>query len=304
MDFRDPLAEHSTRALLNTRIGKVLLCLAIGVAIVMPFSMRMSSRAKAIVFAAEPTTVGKSSVPSGYHLTFEDNFTSMDLSDTSNPQAKWFTHTVQCCMNDTSFPKTPTYMAGVNDPIGQRPFSILPGGGLDIRLHKTEGAWYSGVIATVDRNGNGFSQQYGYFEMKAKFPKAVGAWPAFWLLNAAALSQHAPAGEIDVVESYMFAPRYINVTLHDWTPPGSTPSHHLAKVADLSEGFHTFGMLWTSTTMSFYCDGTSLYSTPTPAIMHQPYYPIVDLGLGGGWPTKDTPSSSDMQIAYVRVYAP
>ncbi|HEY0784315.1 MAG TPA: glycoside hydrolase family 16 protein, partial [Acidobacteriaceae bacterium] len=150
----------------------------------------------------------------------------------------------------------------------------------------------------------GFSQQYGYFEMKARFPAAPGAWPAFWLLNTDALTRHAPAGEIDVVESFMFAPNYLNTTLHDWTPPPTTLAHNLSSVADLSEGFHTFGMLWTASTMTFSCDGQVIYTVPTPGIMKQAYYPVVDLGLGGGWPTRSTPQHADMLIRYVRVYAP
>jgi beta-glucanase (GH16 family) len=211
---------------------------------------------------------------------------------------------VQCCLSDTSNPSTPTYMAGITAPQGQDPYSLVSGGGLDIRLQKTNGAWYSGVIATVDGNGNGFAQQYGYFEMKANFPAGVGTWPAFWLLNQAALTQHQPAGEIDVVESYMQFPTYINTTLHNWTPPASTPAYQQASVSNLSVGFHTFGMLWTASTMTFYCDGAALYTFPTPSIMNQPYYPIIDLGLGGGWPTAQTPQQSDMIVQYMRVYAP
>jgi beta-glucanase (GH16 family) len=51
--------------------------------------------------------------------------------------------------------------------------------------------------------------------MKAKFPSGAGTWPAFWLLNQAALTSGANAGEIDVVEAYMAFPNYINTTLHD-----------------------------------------------------------------------------------------
>jgi beta-glucanase (GH16 family) len=102
----------------------------------------------------------------------------------------------------------------------------------------------------------------------------------------------------------MFAPNYINSTLHDWMPPAKTLAYHLAKVADLSNGFHTFGLLWTPSTMSFSCDGQVYFTVATPSIMHQPYYPIVDLGLGGGWPTSETPQSSTLLVRYVRVYAP
>jgi hypothetical protein len=246
----------------------------------------------------------QSLVPSGYHLTFDDEFKVLNLSDTENPGARWYTHTIQCCMQDTLHPSTPTYMNGVSDPPGEQPYSLVAGGGLDIRLQKSGGAWHSGVIATVNRQGQGFSQEYGYFEMEAQFPSGVGCWPAFWLLNADALQRGAPAGEIDIVESYMFAPDYINTTLHDWTPPPARVGYKLSKVSDLAKGFHVFAMLWTAATMTFYCDGMTLYTLPTPPIMHQPYYPIVDLGLGGGWPTKDTPQQNDMIVKYVRVYAP
>jgi hypothetical protein len=54
--------------------------------------------------------------------------------------------------------------------------------------------------------------------------------------------------------------------------------------------------------MTFYFDGAVAFQTPTPAIMQQPYYPIVDLGIGGGWPTEATPPVNDMQIQYIRAY--
>lgn len=266
----------------------------------LPAALAMASgqRPPSQLHAAQP-----SFVPPHYHLTFDDEFDTLSISDEDNTPARWHTHTVECCMYDTSSPATPTHMAGISAPDGQRPFELIAGQGLAIRLQKTKGAWYSGLLATVDRQGRGFAQQYGYFEMKAKFPSSPGTWPAFWLLNSAALTSRANAGEIDIVESYMFAPQYVNTTLHDWTPPAATVAHKLSKVANLSDGFHIFGMLWTESTMSFFCDGELMYSLPTPPMMHQPYYPIIDLGLGGGWPTKDTPQASELIVRYMRVYA-
>lgn len=267
-------------------------------------SSASSSSAASSSSTSSSSPTPSSTVPAGYHLTFDDEFNSLSISDVNGAGTKWYSHTVQCCMYDTSTPSTPTYMAGITAPAGQDPYSLVSGGGLDIRLQKTNGAWYSGVLATVDSTGKGFAQQYGYFEMMAKFPSAPGTWPAFWLLNSAALTSQANAGEIDVVESYMQFPNYVNTTLHDWTPPATTPFYQQAQVANLSSGYHIFGMLWTAQTITFYCDGVKLYSTPTPAIMNQPYYPIIDLGLGGGWPTNQTPQQNDMIVKYVRVYAP
>jgi beta-glucanase (GH16 family) len=62
-------------------------------------------------------------------------------------------------------------------------------------------------------------------------------------------------------------------------------------------------MLWTAATMTFYFDGSVTMQVPTPRVMHQPYYFLIDLGIGGGWPTEKTPSINDMQIEYVRAYS-
>ena len=247
------------------------------------------------------TVVDSPTVPAGYHLTFDDEFQSLSISDNNGAGTKWYTHTVQCCLFDTSNPNTPTYMAGITDGAGKDPYSLVSGG-LDIRLQKTNGAWYSGVLATVDSTGAGFSQQYGYFEMKAMLPNALGTWPAFWLLNSAHLSQNAPAGEIDVFEEYGQFPTYINTTLHDWGA-STTPGSMQDQVENTTDGFHVYGMLWTASTMTFYYDGVAYYTLPTPAVMKQPYYPIIDLGLGGGWPTNQTPQTSDMIVKYMRVYS-
>jgi beta-glucanase (GH16 family) len=54
--------------------------------------------------------------------------------------------------------------------------------------------------------------------------------------------------------------------------------------------------------LTFYFDGAQMGSTPTPAVMKQPYFILVDLGMGGGWPTDQTPNPSDMQVQYVKAY--
>jgi beta-glucanase (GH16 family) len=156
----------------------------------------------------------------------------------------------------------------------------------------------------VDSFGEGFSQQYGYFEMKAKLPRGEYTWPAFWLLNTAAKKGRAPEGEIDVFEyiANPRAPNYLGTTLHDWsnkTAPAA--SHH--RVPLPTSGFHTYGMMWTPATMTFYFDSAVTMRCPTPSIMKQPYYLLIDLGLGSGYPTEHTPHTNDLQIQYIRVYS-
>jgi hypothetical protein len=236
----------------------------------------------------------------GYHLTLNEAFAQMSISDSrTNDGSRWYARNKECCMATTD--GTSTAMVGVSSP--QNPFSLIPGGGLNIRLQRTANSWTSGVITSVDSVGEGFSQQYGYFEMKAKFPSGEDTWPAFWLLNTAS-KRGAPEGEIDIVE-YIANPHfanYIATTLHDWSKKTAPAASHY-QVQLPTDGFHTYGMMWTSTTMTFYFDSAVTMRCPTPAMMKQPYYLLVDLGIGSGWPTENTPPKNDMQIQYIRVYA-
>jgi hypothetical protein len=245
-----------------------------------------------------PQTVGLA----GFTLTFDDEFQTLDLSDGYEYNgSKWYTHNEQCCMQTTD--GSGTYMYGMDDPVD--PYSIRPGGGLDIRLQEVNKNWSSGVITSVDNHGVGFSQEYGYFEMSAQFPSGLDTWPAFWLLNTASKASGAAQGEIDVVE-YIANPAFINTirtTLHDWSR-NTAPDFSWNQVTNPSDGnFHTYGMLWTAQSMTFYFDGAVYFSCPTPSIMHQPYYMLVDLGIGSGYPTNKTPLVNDMIVQHVRAYA-
>jgi beta-glucanase (GH16 family) len=238
----------------------------------------------------------------GFTLTFDDEFQTLDLSDGFVYNgSKWYTHNEQCCMQTTD--GSGTFMYGMDDP--EDPYSIAPGVGLDIRLQEVNHNWSSGVMTSVDNFGVGFSQQYGYFEMSAKFPSGLDTWPAFWMLNTASKATGAAQGEIDVVE-YIANPAFINTiraTLHDWSN-NTAPDFTWNQVTNPSDGnFHTYGLLWTAQTMTFYFDGTVFFACPTPTIMQQPYYMLVDLGIGSGYPTNTTPAVNDMIVQYVRAYA-
>jgi beta-glucanase (GH16 family) len=237
---------------------------------------------------------------SHYVPTFEEKFTSFSISDSAiNDHSRWYAKNEECCMMASDGKRTE--MAAVSGP--DNPFLIAKPNGLTIRLQRKGDLWTSGVLTSVDSKGNGFSQEYGYFEMRARFPSGLNTWPAFWLLNTASKRSNAPAGEIDIVEyiANPAFPNYIATTLHDWSDK-TTPAMSHSMVDLPTDGFHIYGMLWTAATMTFYFDGEVTFQCPTPAIMHQPYYLLVDLGLGAGWPTVDTPPRNDLEVDYIRVY--
>jgi beta-glucanase (GH16 family) len=146
-----------------------------------------------------------------------------------------------------------------------------------------------------------FSQTGGYFEMRAKMPKAR-CWPAFWATPA---SGNWPP-ELDVIE-WLGNPHAYAATVH-WTDP---TAGHLADGLmvwtdiDLSADFHVFGSLWTDQWVIHYLDGVERYRVPSKPGWNEPFYVMVDLAVGG-WAGDPDASQfpATMQVDYVKVWRP
>jgi len=164
----------------------------------------------------------------------------------------------------------------------------------------------SGLITTEPS----FKQIYGYWEMRAKLPFGKGFWPAFWLL---AVDKAWPP-EIDPLEAFG-APNSRNEghnnQIHhgcigtggtgwgEWT---TTPNN-----VNITEGFHTYALLWTQSTITFYFDGAQTQTGATPtSLVNREMYLLANLAVGGSWPEdpdSSTPFPSTMEIDYINVYA-
>ncbi|HVS36419.1 MAG TPA: hypothetical protein VMS17_12705 [Gemmataceae bacterium] len=102
----------------------------------------------------------------GYTTTFDDEFNGLSVS-ASGPGTRCFTATKEK-FGDALFTEQ------------QDGFSFtVEKGVLRIEAAKKDGVWRSGILASADPKGGGFSQKFGYFEMRAKFHKSRGMWPAF-----------------------------------------------------------------------------------------------------------------------------
>jgi beta-glucanase (GH16 family) len=160
--------------------------------------------------------------------------------------------------------------------------------------------YMSGLINTYGT----FSQTYGYFEISAKVPSGQGLWPAFWLLPQ---SGNWPP-EIDVLELLGHAPSTYYVGAH-WSDPdgGHTyDTHGYATGTDLSQGFHSYGTMWDADTISFYLDGTEIYTMRTPDGMNEPMYLLAGLAVGGTWPgapNATTRFPAEFQIDSIRAWS-
>lgn len=174
---------------------------------------------------------------------------------------------------------------------------------------QSSGAKY--ISGAIDSYPYGF--QYGYCEASIKMPPAgvsQGLWPAFWLLSAGNTSWPP---EIDIVEQISNNTNvFQSIHTQDaaWGAANNKGSTNLTTgtpEAGLSDAFHTYGVLWTASSISFYFDRKLTYTIPTPSDMHIPMRILLNLAVGGvgDWPgTVDATSvfPSTMQVDYVKVW--
>ncbi len=157
----------------------------------------------------------------------------------------------------------------------------------------------SGIIQSRDK----FVQQYGFFELRAKMPKGQGFWPAFWLLPN---KPDFPV-EIDVFELHGDDTHTIFMSLH-WKGQDGSHQHKTVSYtspADLSAGYHTYSLEWTPDKLTWYLDGTAVYST-TEHIPYEPMFILTNLAVGGTWPgnpNSSTPWPGVLSIDYMRASA-
>lgn len=253
---------------------------------------------------------------SSYKLTFDDEFNVRRISQVAGAQAPngsfwgdvrsgWrFDANSDIGFGSSSF---------VDAASGYDPFTV-EGGALTMMAVPDRtpfgypGAWESGLITT---QGN-FSQTYGYFEVRAKLSSQNGAWEAFWLMPERTISNTAAQGhwqELDVVEHYGNLPNGIYSAIHtsDSNLNRNTQKYLqvYSEVSD-TENYHTYGMDWNSSTITFFVDGSLAGSQPTPDDMHSPMYLIANLAVQTepGWNNANEKLTSiSASIDYVRAFS-
>ncbi|MBY3064177.1 glycoside hydrolase family 16 protein [Rhizobium laguerreae] len=230
-----------------------------------------------------------------YQLTFEESFDSLDVSAWGERSSRWIAHTPwNGDFGDARF----------TDPAPGFPFTTDQGI-LKIEARKeADGTWRSGLLSSVNPKGEGFSQQFGYFEARMKLPPGKGVWPAFWLIG---LDRSKYTAEIDVLEYYGRAPYEFSMGFHIWRQSQggqNSTGGYWQKVQDgiLNSDYHTYGVDIQADKTSFYFDRKFIWSFDTPKEFHMPFYPLVNLALGSGWPIDETPNPSILLVDYIHVY--
>ncbi len=208
----------------------------------------------------------------GYRLSFEDNFNAMSVG-TSWGSGPWYA------------PVRPTFGGAtfVSPDAPTDPFSVA-NGELTISMEQVDGQWQSGHMQSVNAAGQGFAQQYGYFEMSAKFPAGAGSWPAFWLLSTDSSQQRV---EIDVIEAYGENDHNGHHSTVHFTPTADSSltekvvnGDYTGLPGSMFDGqFHTYGAKVTPDWITIYYDGKEVSRFPSNDYVATPLYMAIDLAL-------------------------
>ena len=231
----------------------------------------------------------------GLRLTFDDEFDRFEHSPDGS--VGWMTRYT----HGRTLPNELEYYS--DSSVGADPFRVEDG---VLVITARPGAtppglpYVSGAITTYPR----FAQRYGYFEMRAQLPSGRGLWPAFWLLPA----DRSWPPEIDVFEVLGQAPDTLYVSTHSKVGGPNVGVTQSVRVADVSKGFHRYGMDWRPDRITWCIDGRQVADAPTPADLNVPMFLLANLAVGGpgswpGPPDAATRFPAEMRIDYVRAYA-
>ncbi|NVD08803.1 glycoside hydrolase family 16 protein [Vibrio sp. JPW-9-11-11] len=201
---------------------------------------------------------------------------------------------------------------------------------------------YSSARLTTMNKGD---WKYGRFEIRAKLPQGQGTWPAIWMLPTEwVYGGWAASGEIDIMEAVNLGTHYqvggvtkpenrVHGTLHygkAW--PNNVYSGEAYDFGDSTvnpaDGFHIYAIEWEQDEIRWYVDDVH-YATQkstgwwthyqddqgqwvsgaNDAPYNQDFHLILNLAMGGSWPTAvndggidPTIEQAEMQVDYVRVY--
>jgi beta-glucanase (GH16 family) len=160
-----------------------------------------------------------------------------------------------------------------------------------------------------------FSQAYGRFEVRAKFPTTAvaGLQSSLWMWPISNKYGSWPTnGEIDMAEEYsQYSDRaipYVHYT------SAINDTHVTNTYCTISIGaFHTYVVVWTTSTITVLFDGQTCISDTwqpaAPLVKPQPFdQPFMvaltqALGVGGNAVTDSTPLPATTQVDYVRVWS-
>jgi beta-glucanase (GH16 family) len=164
----------------------------------------------------------------------------------------------------------------------------------------------SGKLNTADE----FQFTFGIVKFRAKLPAGQGLWPALWMLNAP--DPWFWDDEVDVMEARGAQPT-ITTSAHHYKVTdenGNRQNFYNSNARDtginLQEGFHEYGLEWTSESIQTWMDDQAVFYDDI-AIPQGPMFLIMNAAVGGGFggdPDDTTVFPTTFEIDWVRVWQP
>lgn len=175
----------------------------------------------------------------------------------------------------------------------------------------TTASYTSASIITLGKQ----EWQYGRMEIRAKVPKGLGAWPAFWMLGKnRGIVQWPECGEIDIMEFVGRDSSRVYGTVHYADSTGKYGHQGERPVVGAPyDGFHVYALEWYPDRMELYYD-TLKYMVFDVAkaqhgsdnTFHKKFYLLLNMALGRkgtlGGPLNDAILPCTYYVDYVRVY--
>jgi beta-glucanase (GH16 family) len=239
---------------------------------------------------------------SQFHLSYDDEFNSF----TSSPDGSSGYQTT-FYFGGRSLPSNGEQEFYSDSSVGVNPFS-QSNGQLTITASPGSnpgGLWYNSGLITTEGD---FTQTYGYFEIRADLPQGQGMWPAFWLLPA----DKSWPPEIDALEAFGQTNAngeggansvHVGAITSDWASGGGGSWVNMPGGADITAGYHTYGVDWEPDFVTYYIDGQQVFQVKTPSDMNKPMYMLANLAVGGNWVGSAAGETGQMSIDYIRAYS-
>ena len=255
---------------------------------------------------AKSSTANASIVPpqaDGYKLAWQDTFSTLNLCSGSAGRCNWY------------YPGLWNF--GPYGLVSEQDHTFVD-------LNWVNSQIYSTNISTCAANGlNCHSWTFGYFEVSMAFDPVLGNWPTLWLMPVNYNLNSIQTGpELDIFEWQSNTAAVGYGTVHTWVKGSETGDNVGSNSWPIPGGtnlahYHTYGILWTPTTLSWYFDNSLLetFSTTSAPFNEQlagqyAMFLVLSLQAGCNWTVyHDTPcagqaSPLDMQVQWVHIYAP
>lgn len=181
----------------------------------------------------------------------------------------------------------------------------VSGSSLRLECRRRDGYPHIAATSVVADAMSGRWWTRGFIEARMRWTAGKGSWPAFWLFDLA----HSQGGsnlvsEIDIFEGNGSLPSQISCVLHYNTSglhgvPDQTRYLTSDIGIDLSD-WHTYAVSWESDTVTWFLDGSVIFSCETFSTTGQPKYIVFSMHTFE--PDATTPDVLVTEVDWVRVW--